>query len=206
MNDPNTHNLPDIKLPQKYTLVDEYLIRGPHPSIFTLFQLQKPPCRITQIYDFRHASHIHFKFLERWCCKLLGIKYIRMPYSHLYGEYPSISDFEQVAHSVKQNGLDGGRTLFHCNSGRHRTSHFAAFYKLTRGAPLNVVKMHLASEYATTVRDIVKQQVFDQDYFNRKIIEYNGSNPITRALVNHRNMIAAAITNAHNLFMTGLGM
>ena len=57
-------------------------------------------------------------------------------YSNLYGEYPQLSVFESISKSVKENGENGGRTLFHCRSGCQRTSHFSAFYLLTREEPL----------------------------------------------------------------------
>ena len=56
-----------------------------------------------------------------------------------YKLLPEKTVFENVAYDVKQNGLNGGRTLFHCNSGRHRTAHMSTFYALTKGEPLKQV-------------------------------------------------------------------
>ena len=195
-----------ITLSQKYSLVDEYLVRGPHPSVSALFQLKNNPWNVTQIYDFRHVSNLHFKFIEKWCCRLLGIKYIKVPYSNLYGQYPDLSVFESIAQSVRENGMNGGKTLFHCNSGRHRTAHFAAFYKLTRGEPLDVVRARLAAEYEQTVLEIIQEQIIDRDYFSRTVMQYDGSNPITGAFIKYNNMIAMGLEKAHLMFMGRLGM
>jgi len=195
-----------ITLQQKYSFVDEYLIRGPHPTVSALFRLRNNPWHVTQIYDFRHISKLHFKFIERLCCKLLGIKYIRVPYSNLYGRYPDLQVFEEIAHSVKENGLRGGQTLFHCNSGRHRTAQFAAFYKLTRGDRLAVVKAQLGDAYEKRVFEIVKEQILEYDYFNRTVIQYNGINPVVSVFVKHNNRIAFALAKAHSLFLGRLGM
>ncbi len=206
MNNPQCHNQHDTVLPRSYSMVDEYLIRGPHPSISTLIQLKKKSCGVTQIYDFRHISIWHFKFIERWCCKFLGIKYIRVPYSNLYGVYPGLAVFEEIAKSVKQNGIQGGKTLFHCNSGRHRTSHFSMFYKLTRGQPLHLVQKQLASEYENTVLKIVQEQVIDQNYYDRPQITYKGVNPWKRFMAQRNNIISLATKKAHLHLMSRLGM
>ena len=39
-------------LPKKYEIVDDYLIRGPHPCFCDVFTLKKEG--VNQIYDFRH--------------------------------------------------------------------------------------------------------------------------------------------------------
>lgn len=104
---------------QKFQTVDKYLIRGPRPTVREVFQLKKQG--VTQIYDFRHKSFRGMKFMERIACKLTGIKYIRKPFSFLQGNTPKLQDYEEIAKSVKQNGKRGGKTFFHCNSGKHRT-------------------------------------------------------------------------------------
>ncbi len=198
-------NRADIALPDNYVWVDEYLIRGPHPCISDIIRLRQQPIGVTQIFDFRHISNWHFKFIEKWCCKVLGIKYIRVPYSNLYGDYPQLSLFEDIANSVRQNGEEGGKTLFHCNSGRHRTAHFSAFYKLTKGMPLKTVQMQLGPEYENTVLEIIKDQIIDKNYFNRKIVDYHGINPLNIEMVKHNNLVAAALVKAHEYFLRRLG-
>lgn len=116
------------QLSNKYKNVDNYLLRGPHPGISDLIELKN--AGITQIYDFRHKSVRGFKFIEKYICNELGINYIRYPFSYLKGEYPSIAEFQEIAHNVKLTGQNGGKTLFHCNSGSHRTAHMAAYLSL----------------------------------------------------------------------------
>lgn len=185
-------------LPSKYTKIDEYLIRGPHPSVKDLRKLKTEG--VNQIYDFRHLSNFGFKFIEKYFCKFIGIKYTRVPYSNLYGNYPDLSIFEKISSEVKQNGEQGGKTLFHCNSGRHRTAHFAAFYKLTNGEPLN--KVMQKENYQTKMNEIVKEHILDKDYFSRHKEEYHGFNIIKRAMVNYNNKIVEGLDRAQKLFLS----
>ncbi len=184
-------------LPKQYSKVDEYLIRGPHPSIKNLLILKQEG--VNQIFDFRHLSNFGFKFIEKFLCKLLGIKYTRLPYSNLYGEYPKLETFEQTAAKVKQNGNNGGRTLFHCNSGRHRTAHFAAFYKLTKGESLK--KVQAKKNYKQLAKDIIQEQIYNTNYFSRTKIEYKGRNPIKRILIKYNNKIYDCLNNAQRMFL-----
>lgn len=186
-------------LPNGYTKVDEYLVRGPHPSVRNLLKLKDEG--VNQIYDFRHLSNFGCKFIEKFACRMFGIKYKRVPYSNLYGEYPSLSDFENISKSVKQNGENGGRTLFHCRSGRHRTSHFSAFYLLTRGEPLEDVQSKNMSLYRQNVDEVIKSQIVDKDYFSRSHRDYDGYNPIVKVLVEYNNKIDAGLRRAHKCFM-----
>lgn len=187
-------------LPPKYTKVDEYLIRGSHPSIKDLVQLKKEG--VNQIFDFRHLSNFGYKFIEKYFCKLCGIKYTRVPYSNLYGEYPDLSTFEKIALQVKENGEKGGKTLFHCNSGRHRTSHFAAFYKLTKGEPLQ--KVMQKEDYLSVLNKVVNEEIIAKDYFSRHLMEYDGKNIIKQILINYNNKIFEGIKRAHNIFLSSL--
>ncbi len=188
----------------KYSLVDDYLVRGPHPNIISLIWLKKT-YNINQIYDFRHLSKFHFKFIEKINCKLLGIKYKSVPYSNIYGRYPDLQVFENVAYDVKQNGLNGGRTLFHCNSGRHRTAHFSAFYKLTHGEPLAVIKDKMTpNEYTENVINVINDQIINYDYFSRSKIQYNGLNPIKRMIIRYNNLIVIGLQRAHSTFINRL--
>lgn len=186
-------------LPSGYINVDKYLIRGPHPSIKDLMQLKSEG--VNQIFDFRHLSNFGCKFIEKLSCRLLGIKYTRLPYSNLYGEYPDLDVFQTIAANVKQNGENGGKTLFHCNSGRHRTSHFAAFYALTKGEPLESVKARNKDSYGAMVNKVAKEQIYDRGYFSRSRKEYHGYNPIRRLLVKYNNRIFDGIENAQQIFL-----
>ncbi|MGN1154023.1 MAG: hypothetical protein ACI4S3_08330 [Candidatus Gastranaerophilaceae bacterium] len=194
------HSIKFKALPNQYSKVDEYLIRGKHPSVRDLFCLKKEG--VNQIYDFRHISTYGFKFIEKYLCKIMGIKYIRIPYSNLYGNYPDKGTFEKISAQVKQNGINGGKTLFHCNSGSHRTSHFSAFYSLTNGDSLDVAKKRLNGLYQFRVSKVIKEQILDKNYFSRKKINYRGLNFIKRIWVNRNNKIYDSLNKAQVKFIS----
>lgn len=184
-------------LPKGYSKVDDYLIRGPHPSIKDLWTLKQEG--VNQVFDFRHFNNFGCKFIEKFACKILGISYKRLPYSYLHKEYPSLSVFENIAAKVKQNGENGGKTLFHCHSSRHRTSHFSAFYLLTKGEPLNVVaKM---PDFEERFEQVVINQIIKKNYFNRTIKNYKGINPILKYTATLNDKIAKEVQQAHAVFM-----
>lgn len=196
----NTQNITFKKLPNKYRKIDEYLIRGPHPTFCDLFKLKKEG--VTQIYDFRHKSIHGVKWLEKLTCNLLGIKYTRKPYSNLYGEYPTIQEFEQITHTVAQNGKQGGKTLFHCNSGRHRTAHMSAFYELTKGEKsLKTTKEELGDQFGDKVYEIINREVAGKNYHSRKLDLYNGKNPIKKIIAHINNRYANAIKKGQKMFI-----
>lgn len=187
-------------LPIKYSEVDDFLIRGPHPSISDLILLKKEG--VTQIYDFRHKETISTKIIEKVACKILGIKYNQEPYHELYQNKSVAEAFEEIAKSVVQNGEQGGKTLFHCNSGRHRTAHMSAFYELTKGKQtLEEVRLALGEKFGERVKGIVHTQIPSRTYRNRSIITYDGLNPITRYFVNQNNKYAIVSRRAQAKFM-----
>ena len=196
---PSINNMNFKALPKKYSKIDEYLIRGPHPSVRNLIKLKKEG--VNQIYDFRHYSNFGTKFVEKIACKVLGIKYKREAYSNLYGEYPSLDTFERISKDVKQNGERGGKTLFHCNSGRHRTSHMTAFYKITKGEPLKDVIKKQKEDYNQLVNDTIQTEVLDKDYYSRKINKYKGLNPIKLIIARINNKYAIGLHNGHKSFL-----
>ena len=187
-------------LPSRYSNVDNFLIRGPHPSISDLIQLKKEG--VTQIYDFRHKEIFSSKIIEEVACKILGIKYKKEPYHELYQQTSITRAFEQIAQSVATNGEKGGKTLFHCNSGRHRTAHMSAFYELTKGKQtLDEVRTELGERFGEKIRGIIETQIPSKTYRNRQIIEYNGSNPITQYQVAQNNKYARASRKAQAAFV-----
>ena len=187
-------------LPKKYSKVDDFLIRGPHPSISDLIQLKKEG--VTQIYDFRHKEVFSIKLIEEIACKMLGIKYKKEPYHELYQCKSVVKAFEEIAQNVAQNGEQGGKTLFHCNSGRHRTAHMSAFYELTKGKQtLEDVRNALGDKFGDRVRGIMHTQIPSKTYRNRQIIDYSGINPITQYKVNQNNKYARASRKAQAVFM-----
>ena len=186
-------------LSSKYKEVDKYLIRGPRPTFREVFQLKKQG--VTQIYDFRHKCFRGMKFLEKIACKLAGIKYTRKPFSFLNDECPTLKDFEEIASSVKKNGENGGKTLFHCNSGRHRTSHMAAFYDITRGESLNDYRKTHLFQYKGRVLNAVINQIDKAGFFNRKKANGKTLNPITYFRDRFNNRVAEKTKEANDNFL-----
>lgn len=188
-----------IKIPSGYSKVDKYLIRGKCPSVTNLYKLKQEG--VNQIYDFRHYSNFGLKFIERIMCKCLGIKYNRFAYSNLYGNYPTLDSFEKICSEVNDNGHKGGITLFHCNSGRHRTSHFSAFYALTKGKPLAEVRNSAPNEYNTILDKVIQEQILDKGYFNRTKKNYKGFNIFKRIYYSYNNRIFDGLDNAQKEFL-----
>lgn len=187
-------------LSKKYKKIDEYLLRGPHPGIADLIELKN--AGVTQIYDFRHKGTRGFKFIEKYFCKELGIKYIRCPFSYLHKQYPSLRDFDTVAISVKHAGEQGGKTLFHCNSGSHRTAHMAAFYDITRGERLDDIFLGFGiAEYAKRVQEAINRHFYQQKYFNREEKAEKTLNPITYLKNKFNNKVVKGIQEAHASFI-----
>ncbi len=189
------------QLSNKYKKVDNYLLRGPHPKISDLIDLKKEG--VTQIYDFRHFGVRGFKFIEKYACKQLGIKYIRQPFSYLKGEYPTAKEFETIAKSVKETGEHGGgKTLFHCNSGSHRTAHMAAYYDLTKGENINNVFNRLGPiKYAEKAEEVVNNHCYKQNFFNRKLNHEKTFNPIKYLKNSFNNRVVEATQKAHTYFI-----
>lgn len=184
-------------LPKKYKEVDKYLVRGPHPGIRDIFQLKKEG--VTQIYDFRHYGMRGFKFVEKFACKVAGINYKRKSFSFLEGTYPTKRDYETIARSVKKNGEKGGKTVFHCNSGTHRTSLMSAYYRITKGEPLEKVKQ--SPYYSANVAKIVKEEIKDANYFTRNKLKTNVKNPIVRVINMFNNNVQNVTQKAYDLFV-----
>ena len=188
------------QLSNKYKKVDNYLIRGPHPGISDLIELKN--AGVTQIYDFRHISVRGLKFIEKNVCKQLGIKYIRYPFSYLKGEYPSINEFAKIAQDVKLTGQNGGKTLFHCNSGSHRTAHMAAYYDLTKGDNINDVFNKLGViKYSEKIQEVVDNHFYKQKFFNRTEINEKTLNPLRYLKNKFNNRVKQSTENAHASFI-----
>ena len=184
-------------LPEKFKVVDEYLIRGPHPSPVDIFKLKKEG--VNQIYDFRHYSLRGFKFIEQFFCRIAGIKYIRRAFSYLDGKYPRLKDYEAVASAVAQNGKNGGKSLFHCNSGTHRTALMSAFYDITKGEGLGAAFKQ--EGYTERLARVLKEQVTDTRFFSRNRVDITTKNPIKRAKNKFNNRVTEATQKAYYRFI-----
>lgn len=185
-------------LPKKYKVVDDYLIRGPHPHIYDVFKLKKEG--VNRIYDFRHEGIRGFKWIERLACKITGIEYKRQPYSFLEGKFPTQDDYERISREVLINGKNGGKTLFHCNSGTHRTALMSAFYDITKGKPLEICKKE-NTNFKETVDKNIKKHIVEMMFFSRNKVIISTKNPIIKAKNIFNNMVEEATNKAYNFFM-----
>lgn len=187
-------------LSNKYSIVDDYLIRGPHPNINQLLALKK--MGVTQIYDFRHVGVRGFKFVEKYLCRELGIEYKRYPFSYLNKQLPGLDNFEEIAKSVKLNGQQGGKALFHCNSGSHRTAHMAAFYELTKGEPLKKVMNENIVQFADRLNSVLERHFYQKKYFNRNYLDEKTLNPVKYFRNKFNNRVKQATELAHASFLS----
>lgn len=157
---------------------------------------------VNQIFDFRHIGVIGFKFVEKYLCRELGIEYKRYPYSYLHKQYPGLDQFEQISKSVKSNGENGGKTLFHCNSGSHRTAHMAAFYDLTKGEPLHKVMQNNVEQFADNLSKIIEKHFYQKKYFTRELRNEKTINPVKYFRNKFNNRVKHAIEVAHASFLS----
>ena len=179
-------------------MVDNLLVRGPRPHFRDIFKLKEEG--VTQIYDFRHVDIRGCKFIEKFACKMAGIKYVRRPFSFLTNRYPTKSDYEDISKSVKTNGVNGGKTLFHCNSGTHRTALMSAFYEITKGETLeNSVRLN--PDYSERVNDSIRRQVTNTNYFSRNRVDTTTKNPIKRMMNIYNNKVQTATRRAFEQFV-----
>lgn len=195
----NIHKQNFRALPQKYNIVDKYLIRGPHPHFYDVFALKKEG--VNKIYDFRHYGIKGFKWIEKLACKLAKIEYIRKPYNFLSEGFPTLQDYETIAHDVLQNGEKGGKTLFHCNSGTHRTALMAAFYDITKGKPLAECKKENPHFHKCVSKAIIKQ-VINENFFSRNRVFKDSKNPFVKAKNRFNNKVQKAISKAFCSFVS----
>ncbi len=185
-------------LPKKYKMVDSALLRGPRPGVIDVFRLKDEG--VTQIYDFRHLSGGGLKFIERIACKLAGIKYIRKPFSFLEGKYPAKSDYDTISKSVSENAKCGGKTLFHCNSGTHRTALMSAYYMITKGKPVKDC-VTPDGKYPELVENTMREQIINTNFFSRNRVDTQTKNPFRRIKNIYNNRVEKATRNAFNMFV-----
>lgn len=147
--------------------IDDYLYRGSRPHYTQIKELKK--MGINQIYDFRNISldDGFNKIAEKILCKIYKIKYIRMPYFFKKEKYPSMENLEKVSKSIENNGKNGGCTLIHCRSGKHRTGQHVAWYEFTKGKTIDELK-NSNDFYLNAYNLILKFFNFDnKEYWSR---------------------------------------
>ncbi len=104
--------------------VDDKLIRGKAvTSPYRLYTMKQN--NITQIIDLRNTSYIK-KYIEKFFCKLFGIKYVNIKYSHRLDNLPEENLFQQVVNAITGNPK---QTYMHCEKGKRRAGIIAAYYE-----------------------------------------------------------------------------
>lgn len=104
--------------------VDEKLIRGKAVSCpWRLYKMKQHG--ITQVIDLRNSSLIE-RPIEKFFCKLFGIKYINYKYPHRLNNIPEKSFFDRVNDTIRTNI---GKTYIHCQYGKRRTGMCVAIYQ-----------------------------------------------------------------------------
>ena len=187
-------------LSPKYRRVDDAIIRGPHPSLKDLIELKKEG--VNQIYDFRHYSNFGLKWIERLACKIIGIDYQRKAFSFFY-KRPQLKDFEEISKSVYDNSKRGGITLFHCNSGTHRTSLFSAYCAITKGEKLEKCFSDNPN-YLAESRKIIDKEIFNTNFFSRNAVQSFSYNPIKYVKNIFNNKVVKNTSEALNDFFNML--
>lgn len=192
------NNISFTALPKKYTLVDDFLIRGPKPKLKTLIQLKKEG--VNNIFDFRNKNAYFSEFKERLLCKLLSIKYKKYPYNYLKREFPTLEQFQQTAQSVVNNGKNGGKTLFHCHSGKHRTAQMACFYDITKGETLSKIKQKQGNMYKSYIEKFLDKHIYNTNFFSREFMQSKTKNPIKKMCEKRNNKFYDTIMWAEKSF------
>ena len=116
-----------LMLPKFQSVVDNKLIRG--RAVTCPYRLYKMKHQgINQIIDLRNSSFFQAP-LEKFFCKILGIKYLRYPYSYRQKHLPDNDFFEKINKTIINN--TDGYTYLHCQHGRSRTGLTVSIYEKT---------------------------------------------------------------------------
>lgn len=111
--------LPKFQIP-----VDEKLIRGRAVTCpYRLYKMKQEG--ITQIIDLRNSARLESP-LEKFFCKLLGIKYNNCRYPHRLNKLPKKIFFTNINNLINNNS---GKTYIHCQYGKRRTGISVAIYE-----------------------------------------------------------------------------
>ncbi len=143
------------------------------------------------------GSNPAFSELKRGCQR-----HPRFNFSFFTNKGPKLADFEEVASAIKENGEKGGKTLLHCNSGRHRSGQMVAFYELTRGETLAKTKEVYPKTYPLRAQIILNRLKNDGNYFSRSYIENLSRNPIIRHFQKYNNKVFESTKRALDDFET----
>ena len=106
------------------TIVDSRLLRGRVVSCpYRLYSMKKNG--ICQIIDLRNTPSFT-KYMEKFFCKILGIKYLNCRYPHRLNVLPEESFFNKVNNAIINND---SKTYIHCQRGKRRTGVTVAYYE-----------------------------------------------------------------------------
>ncbi len=115
---------PKTNLPNYMHIVDEKLIRGKALiSPYRIYKIKKQ--NITQIIDLRNTSTIK-RPIEKFFCKIFGIKYVNCKYPHRLKYVPDMDFFNGINELIRKNK---GKTYIHCEYGKRRTGISVAIYE-----------------------------------------------------------------------------
>lgn len=111
--------LPKFQIP-----VDNKLIRGRAVTCpYRLYKMKHEG--ITQIIDLRNSAHVESP-IEKFFCKLIGIKYNNCKYPYRLNKLPDKSFFTNINNLIINNK---GKTYIHCQYGKRRTGISVAIYE-----------------------------------------------------------------------------
>ncbi len=111
--------LPKFQIP-----VDNKLIRGRAVTCpYRLYKMKNEG--ITQIIDLRNSAYLECP-IEKFFCKLLGIKYNNCKYPHRLNKIPNSEFFTNINKLILNNS---GKTYIHCQYGKRRTGISVAIYE-----------------------------------------------------------------------------
>ena len=113
-----------MKIKPLYQQIDKKLVRGQYIlSPLKVYELKKQ--NINQIIDLRKGNIIT-QNIEKFLCKLFGIKYINRPYNLTDKTFVSKDFFLKTNELITKNN---GTTYIHCKLGKHRTGLCVAAYE-----------------------------------------------------------------------------
>jgi protein tyrosine phosphatase len=113
-----------MNIPNYMTVVDNKLIRGKAVvSPLRLYKMKRE--NITQIIDLRNSPTAR-QAIERFFCKILGIKYINCKYPHRLSTLPKHEFLEHINDLILKHK---DKTYIHCQYGKRRTGIAVAFYE-----------------------------------------------------------------------------
>lgn len=134
-------NLRYMLLPTRIYKVDGQLLRG--NAVFSpIKMLRLKSNKVSKVIDLRNNDNkgsIIFKILEKFYCKLFGIKYENLECKISTKSVPNQDFFDKIINHITQN--DSGKTYIHCHYGKHRTNMCVAMYERFMGkCNKNIVK------------------------------------------------------------------